>query len=160
MRPHGTSQQLETRRRQAIAMLKSGKTYRSVAATLSASVSSVVRWCQTHQKQGLKGLRPKPTPGRPPRLSDSKKKKLTQLLIKGPTAAGYDTNLWTLKRIGALIQKKFGVRYHTGHVWKLMSNDLRWSSQKPEKRALQRDEKAIARWKTQTWPHIKKSPAT
>src|ERR1035438_7995395 len=158
MRPHGTNQQLETRRRRAIAMLKAGKPFRAVAATLSASLSSVVRWNQTHQKHGLRGLQPKPNTGRPCRISKPQKEKLKRILLKGSQAAGYSSDLWTLNRIGDVIHKQFGIRYRTTHVWHLMSAGLQWSWQKPEKRATQRDEEAIARWKKTTWPRIKKSP--
>jgi len=159
MRPYGTSKQLEKRRRQAIALRKAGHSYRSIAAKLKSSLSSVVRWFQAYRKKGIDGLRPKPTPGRPPGLSPSQKKKLLRILVKGPLSEGYSTDLWTLKRMARVIEKHFGVRYHPGHVWWLMMG-LGWSCQKPERRALERDEAAIARWKKTTWPRIKKSPKT
>ena len=158
MRPHGTPNQLETRRRRAIALLKSGKPYRTVAATLGSSLSSVVRWFQTYRKGGLRKLRSQPTPGRPHSLSESQRERLKRILLKGPMAAGYSTDLWTLKRIAGMIEKHFGVSYHPGHVWYVMSEDLRWSWQKPERRAYERNEEAIAHWKRTTWPRIKKSP--
>ena len=159
MRPHGTPQQLEARRHRAVALLRSGKTYQSVAATLNSSISSVVRWIQSFRQGGKEALRPKPTPGRPPLLSQSQKRKLLRLLERGPLAAGYTTQLWTLPRISRLIEKHFGIRYHPGHVWRVMLS-LEWTWQKPERRATQRDEEAIARWKEYEWPRIKKSPKT
>ena len=159
MRPPGTPEQLQTRRVRAIALLQSGKTYQSIAATLNASISSVVRWAQVHRKGGVKALRPKPAPGRPPMLTPRQKRRLLQLLVKGPLSEGYTTDLWTLPRIATLIGKHFGTRYHPGHVWRVMRG-LGWTCQKPERRALQRDEHAIARWKTHAWPRIKKSPKT
>lgn len=159
MRPQGTAQQLEKRRRQAIRLLKAGKPLSAVARALSASVSSVFRWYQTYQTKGLEGLRPQPTPGRPPKLSKAQKGKLVKLLLKGPLAAGYRTDLWTLKRVTEVIDKHFGVQYHPCHVWKLLVS-LGWGCQKPERRALQRDEAAIERWKREEWPRIKKSPKT
>jgi hypothetical protein len=63
--------------------------------------------------------------------------------------------LWTLARIARLIKQHFGIRYHPGHVWKLLRK-LGWSCQKPERRALQRDEAAIAHWKRYLWPHIRR----
>jgi len=155
MRPPGSPQQLEKRRRYAIRLLKAGKSLAAVARAMCASVSSVWEWWQAYRKHGSKGLRAKPTPGRPPGLSASQKKKLVQLLLRGPKAAGYKTELWTLKRIAQLIRRKFGIRYHPGHVWKLLT-ELGWSCQKPERRALQRDEAAIAHWKRYVWPQIKK----
>ena len=159
MRPPGTPEQLQTRRERAIALLQSGKTYKSIAATLNASISSVVRWAQAHRKDGVKALRPKPAPGRPPLLTPRQKRRLLQLLAQGSLAEGYTTDLWTLPRIAKLIGKHFGTRYHPGHVWRVMRG-LGWTCQKPERRALQRDEQAIARWKTHECPRIKKSPTT
>jgi transposase len=142
-----------------MSLLKAGKTYQSVAATLSASISSVVRWAQNFRNGGAAALRPKPAPGRPPRLSQPQKRKLLRLLAQGATAAGYSTQLWTLPRIAKLIEKHFGILYHPGHVWRVMLG-LKWTWQKPERRAIQRDEKAIAHWKKHEWPSIKKSPKT
>jgi transposase len=88
-------------------------------------------------------------------LSPGQKAQLVRLLVKGPLRAGYTTDLWTLARVAKLIQQEFGVGYHPGHVWKLLTG-LGWSCQKPERRALERDEAAIARWKYTEWPRIKK----
>ncbi len=73
MRPAGTPEQLERRRRQAIAQVKAGHTLSAVARQFSASVSSVHRWWQAYAREGPRGLRPKPTPGRPSRLSAGQK---------------------------------------------------------------------------------------
>ena len=147
MRPAGTPEQLERRRRRAIVQVKAGHTLSTVARQFSASVSSVHRWWQ--------GLRPKPIPGRPSRLSAVQKQQLVTLLGRGPLRAGYRTDLWTLPRVAAMIRQHFGVRYHPAHVWKLLTG-LGWSCQKPERRALERDEPAIARWTRSAWPRIKK----
>ena len=68
------------------------------------------------------------------------------MLLRGAGAAGYPTELWTLKRIGDVIRKQFGVRYTPVGVWALLRHGLRWNRQKQEQRALQRDEAAIAQW--------------
>jgi len=154
-RPQGTAQQLEKRRRQAIRLLKQGKSLSAVARALSASVSSVHRWNQAYRKEGVRALSPRPTPGRPPQLSERRKEKLVKVLLEGPLAAGYKTDLWTLQRVAEVIEKNFGVSYHPCHVWKLLTA-LGWSCQKPERRALQRNEEEIVHWKRYRWPHIKK----
>jgi transposase len=159
MRPHGTSQQLEKRRLRAIAMLESGKSYQTVANSLSASLSSVVRWVQSYRQEGRAGLKAKPIPGRPARLSGREQAKLERILLKGPLQAGYPTDLWTLRRVAEVIEQRFQVRYHPGHVWKLLVG-LGWSCQKPEGRSTQRDEPTIEHWKWYQWPRIKKSPET
>jgi transposase len=157
MRPNGTYQQLEKRRLQAIAMLESGKSYQTVANSLSASLSSVVRWVQAYCQEGRAGLKANPIPGRPARLSVRDQAKLERILLKGPLQAGYPTDLWTLRRVAEVIEQRFQVSYHPGHVWKLLVG-MGWSCQKPEGRSTRRDEPAIEHWKRYTWPRIKKSP--
>jgi transposase len=120
MRPPGTPQELERRRRRAIVLLRAGENLVTVARAVNASVSSVHRWNQAYQRNGRAGLRPRPTPGRPRRLSPSQSARLSDLLRRGPPAAGYPRELWTLKRVAELIEKEFGVQYHPGHVWWLL----------------------------------------
>lgn len=75
---------------------------------------------------------------------------------QGAEAHGFRDDLWTRKRVAALIECKLGVRYHPGHVSRLLQG-WGWSPQLPERRARQRDEDAIGRWRTESWPAIKKS---
>ncbi len=155
MRPPGTPAQLEKRRQYAIQLLESGKSQAAVARQIGAADSSVSRWWNAYQRAGPTALRAKPAPGRPPQLSAQQKARLVALLMKGPLRAGYRTDLWTLPRIAELIHQHFGVRHHPGHVWRIL-NQLGWSAQKPERRALERDERAIGQWKRRDWPRIKK----
>ena len=157
MRPYGSQKQLEQRRRRALQLLKAGKRMADVAASVKTSVVSVFRWWKSYQRSGLKGLRSLDVPGRPHKLSAFQKEQLLGHLIAGPLSLGYSTDLWTLSRVARLIHKNFGVKYHRCHVWKLLTS-LGLSCQKPERRALQRNEEAIAKWKRKTWPRIKKSP--
>lgn len=155
MRPQGTPQQLQKRRERAIRLLQAGKISAVVARAVSAARSSVSRWQKTFKRKGHAGLAAKSIPGRPARLSAKQKHQLEQYLLDGPLTAGYKTDLWTLKRIARLIKKRFRIQYHPGHVWKIL-RALGWSSQKPERRATQRDENAIAHWKRYVWPRIRR----
>ena len=130
-----------------------------VARRVGASPSSVWRWKQAFDGGGLPALAPKPVPGRPRKLGPPQCQRLLALLLKGAMAYGYPNDLWTLKRIARVIRREFGVRYHPNHVWRLLRR-CGWSCQVPERRAVQRDEAAIARWKRYRWPHIKKGPTT
>ncbi len=78
-------------------------------------------------------------------------------LKRGPEDLGYESSLWTANRVAHLIEHECEVRYHPGHVWRIL-RQLGWSCQRPVGRALERDEKAIRRWKKQRWPEIKKKP--
>jgi transposase len=116
-----------------------------------------MRWRNARRRGGEEALRVRFSPGRPSKLRPAERKRLVRLLVKGPLAQGYRTNLWTTARIAVLIEQEFGVHYHPDHIGRLM-HDLGWSPQKPERRALERDEDAIARWKQKDWPRIKKTP--
>lgn len=159
MRPSGSPQRLEKRRRKAIALLRAGETYQQVAWAVKSSVSSVVRWSQAYRRNGRQGLRSQPNPGRPPRLTAAQMARLERLLCDGAQQAGYATDLWTLRRVADLIEKRFGIHYGLTGARRLLLRRLRWTWQKPERRAIERNEQAIARWKRTVWPDIKKRPA-
>jgi transposase len=72
-------------------------------------------------------------------------------------ACGYPTQLWTTARIAEVIKKRFRVVYDRDHVGRLMHR-LGWSHQKPQKRALERDEEKIRRFLREEWPRVKKTP--
>jgi len=101
MRPAGTPEQLQRRRRRAVRLLQAGRPMAAVARQVQASVSSVWRWWQTYQRAGPRGLQPRPTPGRPPRLSAAQQRPLERILAQGPRRAGYPTDLWTLARVAS-----------------------------------------------------------
>ena len=93
--------------------------------------------------------------GRKPRLGPEQTQRLVAALLEGPSAHGYKTQLWTLPRVAGLIEELTGVRYHPGHVWRVMGA-LGFSCQRPERRAIERDEAAIQHWKRVKWPALKK----
>ena len=157
MRPHGSPAQLEARRRRAAALLDKGLGVRAVARQIGCSPTSVSRWQAEVHAGGLNALRPKPPPGRPRRLTARQRQRLLKLLLKGATAHGFSTALWTLPRVAEVIARTFGVTYHPAHVWRILRGEG-WSCQKPERRARERDEAAIQRWRAARWPHIKKRP--
>jgi transposase len=156
MRPKGSPAVLEQRRRNAVALLKQGLKPAMVAEALKVSSVSVGRWKKALDEGGVRALAAKPVPGRPSKLDPAQRRQIGQLLLKGPAHFGYQTQLWTLERIAEVIEKTFDVTYDPSQVWRILLS-LGWSCQKPESRARERDEKAIARWRKVDWPRIKKS---
>jgi transposase len=96
--------------------------------------------------------------GRKPLLSPANLERLEELLQRGPEALGYKTPLWTCPRVAHLIEDEFGIRYHQGHVWKILVA-LRWSPQRPIGKARERNEEEIRNWRRKKWPAIKKKLA-
>jgi transposase len=147
---------LQQRRRAAAKLFAEGVRQAEVARRLDVSRQSVSRWFQAWSEQGEAGLDGAGRAGRLPRLSDEQRALVNAELRRGPAAHGYETELWTLARVTEVIEKTTGVRYHPGHVWRLL-RELGWTRQRPARRAAERDEEAIVRWKKEEWPRIKKA---
>lgn len=156
MRTKGSAAELEQRRRQAVALLEEGLKGAQVARVLGVSGAAVSRWKQAYEKDGPAGLAATPHPGGRSRLTSKQRQRLAKLLLQGPRRHGYRTELWTLGRVAEVVARTFGVQYHPSHVWKVLRG-MGWSCQKPERRARERDEEAIRRWRQEGWPRIKKS---
>jgi transposase len=132
---------------------------REIARRLDCDSASVHRWITAWEEGGKRALKAKKSSGRPPQISSSQLSKLEKILLRGAMNNGFATELWTLKRIRQVIKREFDVSYHISHVWRLMQ-EIGWSCQIPERRAIQRDEEAIKDWLLHTWPDLKKSPRT
>jgi len=157
MRTPGTPQELQRQRFRAIDLLQAGHRPIAVAQMLGVSQGTISRWHTAYQRDGPKGLKAKPHPGPKPKLTSRQQDKLPGLLLKGPCWHGYPNQLWTLKRVAEVIYKHFGARYDPSGVWHVLRR-MGWSCQKPERRARERDESAIERWRREDWPRIKKRP--
>ena len=150
-------QALEKRRFTAMRLLDKGLNQTEVARRVKVVRQTVARWLRQYRVSGTAALLKAGRAGRKPRLSASDRQRLVQLLLRGPEALGYETPLWTCPRVAHLIESEFHIRYHEGHVWKLLVS-LGWSPQRPTGRARERNEAAVAAWKKKQWPSIKKKP--
>jgi transposase len=147
---------MTTRRLFVIELLGKGMTQTDVALVSGMSLSTVKRWKKAFDAGGEAALAPKPHPGPRPKLALKERKRLCRLLLAGPRAAGFSTDLWTCRRVADVVRREFQVEYHPDHLGRIL-HDLGFSPQKPQRRASERDEQAIARWRQQDWPQIKKS---
>jgi transposase len=76
--------------------------------------------------------------------------------LQGAQEHGWPNNLWTARRVTQVIRRHFGIKLHPEHVRNILKRRLGWSSQKPEQRARERNEKEIERWRREEFPRIKK----
>jgi transposase len=159
MRSKGTAAELEARRRLAVQRVREGWAQKDVAAFLGVHPVTVAKWVARHRADEDHGLKAKPTPGRPQFLPPTQERKVLGWLTQSPTRHGFDTDLWTARRVAELIHKKFGVRFHPNYLreW-LTKRD--YTPQKPARRARQRNPAAIARWVAEDWPRIQKRRGT
>lgn len=155
MRTKGSAAELEARRRRAAEYFQARKSLRTVARLLGVTLSSVKRWKRAWKAGGVKALAAKPRPGGASKLSEKQKQGLVEILLAGPVAAGYRTELWTCKRVADVVRKKFRVKYHPGHLSRIL-HELGFSPQKPKQVAREQDAKAVEQWRKREWPRIKK----
>jgi transposase len=150
-------QALERRRLKAAKLLAQGMAEAEVARQVGAHRQSVNRWARVLTERGEAALKHPGRAGRKPRLDPQALRRIERALKRGPEAYGYGTHLWTTERVADLIERECGVRYHAGHVWKILRK-LGWSCQRPVGKARERDEAAIAHWKKVRGPEVKKTP--
>ncbi len=136
-------------------MLLAGKGCAEAAEAVGVARQTVYTWKALLDEGGIDALHAVPDPGRPARLDETQLAQVRAVLLQSPTEHGFGTELWTLKRVGFIIHRLHGVRFGQTQVWRILGA-LGFSPQKPEKRAIERDDNAVRAWKRRTWPALKK----
>ena len=145
----------EARRLQAWRLKQRGWSQRQIAEALGVSEGAVSQWMRRARNSGPDALRHHPPPGARRRLTDEQLARLPALLHQGPDAYGFRGAVWTRTRMAIVIWVACGLSSHPAQISRVCQA-IRWSPQKPARRARQRDEMAIAHWRDETWPAIKK----
>jgi len=149
---------LEARRLRAAGLFARGASQAAVARVLGVTTAAANHWYQAWQAKGRTGLKAAGRAGRKPRLGPGDLAKLDHALRAGPAAHGFTTEVWTLPRVAKVLERVTGVGHHPGHVWRVL-RALGWSLQRPGRQARERDDTAIAQWKSTRWPQLKKTPS-
>ena len=139
-------------------MLLAGKRLAEVAEKIGVARQAVCTWQGLLDEGGIDVLRAVPPRGRPAKLDALQLEDVRHAVLQSPTEHGFGTELWTLKRVGVVIKRRYGVSFGTTQLWRILGA-LGFSVQKPEKRALERNEDAVRQWKRRTWPALKKKPS-
>jgi transposase len=159
MRPKGSPDELERRRRLAVQRVLDGYSTQEVAEFLGVDPSSVRRWVAALRDAGDSGLIARPVSGRPPKLTTIQEKIVRRWLGDSPSEHGFDTELWTAPRVGRLIEEEFSVRLNPRYLSAWL-RERGFTPQKPQRVPRERDPKAIAAWLESDWPRIKKRPGS
>ncbi|MGZ3414898.1 MAG: IS630 family transposase [Isosphaeraceae bacterium] len=145
----------EWRRLRALHLKQRGWYQRDIAEALDVSEEAVSRWLARARDGGPEALRARSSPGHPPKLTSAQRRSIPELLWHGPEAYGFRGRVWTCARVARVIEEEFDVHYHKDHVGRLLKG-LGWTPQQPIKRAIQRDEEAIRRWREEVWPELQR----
>lgn len=144
-------------RLEAIMLSVQGQTTGQIAHGLQVDRTRVHAWIGAWNEHGDEGLLEGHRSGRPALLSAAQREQLTDILDSGPVAHGLNTGVWTAPLVAQVIQDEFDVRYHPGHVRRLLKG-LNFSVQRPKTRLVQADPKKQNRWIRYTHPNLKKTP--
>ena len=130
-------------------LLLAGKGCAQVALAAGVARQTVYTWKRLLNEGDIDALRSVPERGRPAQLDEEQLATVRAAILQNPTEHGFGTELWTLKRVGAVIERLHGVRFGQTQIWRMLGS-MGFSPQKPEKRAIERDEDAVRSWKRST----------
>ncbi|WP_405547258.1 winged helix-turn-helix domain-containing protein [Streptomyces phaeochromogenes] len=148
----------EARRVRAVELFGDGVSNAEIARAVGVCAESVRRWRRVWEQGGASALRRRAATGRPPKLDDAQVEAVRAALEQGAQAHDFEADLWTLERVGVVVTRTTGVVLSRASVWRLLTGRLGWTLQRPERRAVERNESEIARWIAHEWPRIKKGP--
>lgn len=153
MRTPGTAAELEKRRFLAIERLREGYSAQEVSDFLCVHLRTVRVWQATFKKHSYEGLKAKPPPGRPRKLTDRQERTVLTWFLKNPRSFGFPTDLWTARRVAQVIERKWQVKFNSRYLnaW-LTARDI--TPQKPQRVAREADRDAIEQWRTHDWPRL------
>jgi len=158
VRPRRDFAAMQERRMRAADLFEQGVIPAEVARRVGVSHQIVSDWRNAWRRSGRDGLRGAGRAGRLPKMSREQLVQVEGELLKGAEANGYPNDVWTLQRVAEVIERVTGVSYHPAHVWSILRHELRWSWQRPARRANERNDEAIHQWVKKRWPTLKKGP--
>jgi transposase len=156
VRPRRDFKAMEERRMRAADLFEQGVRPAEIARQLGVWHQIVSDWRAAWRRSGRDGLRAAGRAGRLPKLSREQLGEVETALAKGAEANGYRNGVWTLQRVAEVIERVTGVSYHPAHVWYILRTGLKWSWQRPARRATERNDEAIHQWVKKRWPQLKK----
>ena len=146
----------EALRRRCVELSQAGWQQAAIAQAFGLTQPWVSRTLKKYNQQGLAALQEGKRTGAPARLSTEQLGQLVNELKKGAEHHGFSGAVWTRPRINEVIRRFFGVSYDPSQVGRILKK-IGWSRQLPQRKARQQDAQAVAQWREQRLPELKKS---
>jgi transposase len=147
---------LEVRVRGVQAVL-AGTPVSHVARAFGIDRTTLHRWLRRHQEAGGDaGLQRRAVSGRPRKLQCIGEYNLKRIVLAPATHFGFETDLWTVSRLHAVLVDRFNEDVSEDTVWRrLRDAGLTW--QTPEREYFQADAAERQRWQRETIPQIRQT---
>lgn len=155
MKKRLSSVSYEGMRLRAVELFRSGRSRQEIMAALGIPKSTLSRWLARFDAENPDWYKSLPPGGTQGKLGEDDLRRLVEELNKGCTAQGFEGEIWTRRRVGAVIERLFGVKYDPSHVGRLLKK-AGWSLQRPTKQARQRSEDRVQKWYAEDIDRIKK----
>lgn len=141
----------------AVRLHLEGHNFNEISRLFGLVRQTISLYWKSYQANGLEGLHPNRSPGKPPRLNEAEQKQLTELLIhKQPTDVGFEARYtWTLPLIASWIEREFDAVYSVRGVSKMLKR-LGFSFTKVTYALAKANPEAQAVFRDVTFPELKR----
>lgn len=144
---------LEGCRIRAVELYQKKEKIKDIAYFLGFHRGVISKWISKYKKNGKKAILSKKANGPSYKLSEKELKEILAKLKDDATIYGFETPLWTCKKVQQIIFKKTGKKIHTTNIMRLFKK-LNLSPQKPERFAQQKNRAEVRKWLREEWPKI------
>jgi transposase len=146
---------LEVRVR-AVSAVQKGVSVSQAAQAYGIDRTTLHRWLRRHVDGGDSGLLRRPVSGRPRKLQSTNQHNLRRIVLAPASRYGFETDLWTVGRVHAVLVDRFNEEVSEDTVWRrLREAGLTW--QTPEREYFQADPVKRQRWQQETIPAIRQT---
>jgi transposase len=122
-----------------------------IAKIFRISRSSIYQWLHWYRKEGDEALETHQAPGASPTLTGKIDHWLKRtILTSTPADHGYDTELWTLAILAALLKKTFGIQVYGSTIANHLHR-MKLSCQVPQYRAYGYDPQEVEAYLSEKW---------
>ena len=97
---------------QAVLLSCEGQKCQTIAGVVRRDASTVYRWLVRFTEQGIAGLTPRSSPGRPPKATAEIQKAMAEVVQKNPRDLGYVFTRWTTSLLAEHLHRTRGVELH------------------------------------------------
>lgn len=140
----------------AVEAVQNGMSVSQTAIAYGVDRTTLHRWLARYHQRGEAGLQRRPVSGRPRKLGGLSVKQIRRIVLAPATKFGFETDLWTVGRLHAVLVNCLSEDISEDTVWRrLREAGLTW--QTPERQYFEADPEARRRWEEETIPKIRET---